>query len=53
MKTKIENISEKLAEQGFLVLGVSNQLDSEYFRVTIGSKKENDYFLNSLKNIIS
>lgn len=44
MKTKIGNISERLAEQGILVHDVSNQLDSEYFRVTIGSKKENDYF---------
>jgi len=53
MKTKIENISEKLAEQMVLVHDVSNQLSSEYFRVTIGSKKENDYFLNALKNIVS
>ncbi len=53
MKTKIQRISEKLAEQGVLVHDVSNQLSSEYFRVTIGSKKENDYFLNALKNIVS
>ena len=51
VKTKIQRISEKLEEQGVLVHNVSNQLGSEYFRVTIGSKKENDYFLNSLEKI--
>jgi len=53
VKTQINNISEKLAERGVLVHDVSNQLGPEYFRVTISSKKENDYFLNSLKNIIN
>ncbi|MFX0037666.1 MAG: aminotransferase class I/II-fold pyridoxal phosphate-dependent enzyme, partial [Candidatus Hermodarchaeota archaeon] len=53
MKTKIQRISEKLAEQGVLVHNVSAQLGSEYFRVTIGSKNENNIFLDSLKNIIS
>lgn len=53
MKTKIQNISEKLAEKGVLVHDVSTQFGSEYFRVTIGSKNENNYFLDSLKNIIS
>lgn len=52
MKTNLHNISEKLVERGVLVHDASNQLGSEYFRVTIGSKKENDYFLDSLKNII-
>lgn len=51
MKTKIPNISKKLAEQGVLVLDVSKQLGSEYFRVTIGTKKENDYFLGALEKI--
>ncbi|MFW9970182.1 MAG: pyridoxal phosphate-dependent aminotransferase [Candidatus Odinarchaeota archaeon] len=51
MKTKIHNISKRLAEEGVLVHDTSNQLGSEYFRVTIGSKKENDYFLDSLKTI--
>ncbi len=53
MKTKIQRIFEKLAEQGVLVHNVSAQLGSEYFRVTIGSKNENNIFLDSLKNIIS
>ncbi|MFX1310252.1 MAG: pyridoxal phosphate-dependent aminotransferase [Promethearchaeota archaeon] len=52
MKTKLYNISKKLEEQGVLVHDVSHQLGSEYIRVTIGSKKENDFFLESLKNII-
>jgi len=52
MKTNLHNISEKLVERGVLVHDASNQLGSEFFRVTIGSKKENDYFLDSLKNII-
>jgi histidinol-phosphate aminotransferase len=53
VKTEINNISQKLAEQGVLVHDTSNQLGSEYFRVTISSRKENDYFLDSLKNIIN
>jgi len=51
MKTKIPNISKKLAEQGVLVLNLSKQLGSEYFRVTIGTRKENDYFLRALEKI--
>jgi len=52
MKTELQNITEKLAEGGILVHDASNQLGSDYFRVTIGSKKENDLFLDSLKNNI-
>ena len=44
VKTEINNISEKLAGRGVLVHDASNQLGPEYFRVTISSKKENDYF---------
>jgi histidinol-phosphate aminotransferase len=53
MKTKIQNISKKLAEKGVLVHDVSTQFGSEYFRVTIGSKIENNFFLETLENIIS
>ena len=53
MKTELQGISERLAERGVLVHDASNQLGSEYFRVTIGSKKENDFFLESLKNIVT
>jgi histidinol-phosphate aminotransferase len=52
MKTNVQNISEKLGKRGVLVHDASNQLGSEYFRVTIGSKEENDYFMESLKNIV-
>ncbi|MFX0039910.1 MAG: pyridoxal phosphate-dependent aminotransferase [Candidatus Heimdallarchaeota archaeon] len=52
MKTTIPNISKKLTEQGVLVHDASNQLGAEYFRVTIGSKEENNIFLESLKKII-
>ncbi len=52
MKTELHNISERLTERGILVHDTSNQLGSKYFRVTIGSRKENDLFLSALKNII-
>ena len=52
IKTKIPNISQILSEQGILVHDVSNQINSEFFRVTIGSKKENDHFLHIIKKII-
>ncbi|MFX0004938.1 MAG: pyridoxal phosphate-dependent aminotransferase [Candidatus Hodarchaeota archaeon] len=52
MKTSILNISKRLTEQGVLVHDASNQLGAEYFRVTIGSKEENNSFLESLKKII-
>ena len=51
IKTKIQGISKKLAEHGILVHDLTNQLGSKYFRLTIGSKKENDFFLDSLKKI--
>ena len=51
MKTEISDIPKKLSEEGILVLDVSNQLGTGYFRVTIGTKKENDYFLQALENI--
>ncbi len=52
IKTEIPTISQILAKQGILVHNVSNQLSSEFFRVTIGSKKENDYFLQTMEKII-
>lgn len=53
MKSKIQNISIKLAERGVLVHDLTNQLGSEYFRVTLGSKKEDDFFIRALRNVIS
>ncbi|MFX1388526.1 MAG: pyridoxal phosphate-dependent aminotransferase [Promethearchaeota archaeon] len=52
IKSNISNISEMLAERGILVHDATNQLSPGYFRVTIGSVRENDYFLDTLKNII-
>lgn len=51
MKTGIENISQKLLKQEIYVHDVSEQLSSEYIRVTIGTKKENEYFLSYLEQL--
>ena len=52
LKTSIDNISERLANEGILVHDASNHLGSDYLRVTVGSKEENDIFLDSLQTII-
>ena len=54
MKSKMHDLARKLAECDVLVSDVSNHysLSSEYIRVTIGSKKENDYFIKSLRKIM-
>lgn len=51
LKTEIQNLSHTLAKLGILVHDVSPQLSSEFIRVTIGSKNENDYFLKALERI--
>lgn len=51
MKTGIENISQKLLKQGIYVHDVSEQLSSEYIRVTIGTNKENEYFLSYIEQL--
>ncbi|MFX1572294.1 MAG: pyridoxal phosphate-dependent aminotransferase [Promethearchaeota archaeon] len=53
LKMKIPNISQILTEKGILVHNASAQLGSDYIRVTIGSKKENDYFLSIIKKVYS
>jgi len=53
LKTEIQNLSHALAKLGILVHDVSPQLCSEFIRVTIGSKNENDYFLKALEKINS
>ena len=53
LKTEIQNLSYILAKLGILVHDVSFQLGSEFIRVTIGSKNENDYFLKALEKINS
>ncbi len=52
MRTGLQDITERLAKRGVLVHDVTNQLGPEYFRVSIGSRKENDFFLETLKSII-
>jgi histidinol-phosphate aminotransferase len=53
MKTNTRNISQKLAEKGVLVSDLSNySLEDNLFRVTIGSREENDYFLECIRNIV-
>jgi histidinol-phosphate aminotransferase len=52
IKTTTDKITEKLAKQGILVYNLSDQLGTEFCRLTIGSRKENDYFLNSITKIL-
>ena len=52
LKTKVPHISERLAELDVLVHDATNQLGSEYFRVTIGAPEENTYFLEALEEIM-
>jgi len=55
IKSKMHDLARKLAEYDVLVSDVSTHysLSSEFIRVTIGSKKENDYLIKSLRKIIS
>jgi len=52
VKTNTLNIAKKLAEKGVYVYDVSNYFNSNYIRVTIGSHNENEYFLQSMEEII-
>jgi histidinol-phosphate aminotransferase len=52
MKSKVQNLSRKLEERGILVHDTTNQLAPEYFRVTIGAPNENNYFLETLEEIL-
>ena len=54
MKTRIYDIGQKFAEQEVFISNVSDNysLSTEFIRVTIGSKEENDYFINTLKKIM-
>ncbi|TFG22633.1 MAG: histidinol-phosphate aminotransferase family protein [Promethearchaeota archaeon] len=55
MKSKMHDLARTLAEHDVLVSDVSNHysLSSEFIRVTIGKKEENDYFIKNLRNIVS
>jgi len=51
MKTGIQNISQNLVKLGIYVHDISEQLSSEYIRVTIGTEKENNYFLSYIEKL--
>lgn len=53
VNTKIDEIGEKLAEKGILVLDLSSRWRPGFVRVSIGTKQENNVFLSNLKEIIS
>ncbi len=53
MKTEISEISRRLAEKGVFISDLTHySLSSEFIRVTIGSKVENDTFVEIIKEII-
>ena len=52
MKTNYYHIVEKLEKQGVLVSDISNYWLPGYFRVSIGTPKENDIFLDTLEDIL-
>ena len=51
-KSTDEALFEKLLEKGILVRAFSGILKN-YYRVTIGDEKENEQFLNALKEVLS
>jgi histidinol-phosphate aminotransferase len=53
IKTNIQDFPQKLEERGIFVSNLSHySLSSEFIRVSIGSKIENDGFINALRYII-
>ena len=52
IKTKIPDLAQKLEKKGIFVSNLSHySLSSEFIRVSIGSKIENDSFMNTLRDI--
>lgn len=47
----IDNLAEKLIENDVLIRKFGGKLDN-YYRVTVGSPKENEAFLNAMKKIV-
>ena len=47
----IDNLAEKLIDNDVLIRKFGGKLDN-YYRVTVGSKEENEAFLNAMKNIV-
>ncbi|MFX1392709.1 MAG: pyridoxal phosphate-dependent aminotransferase [Promethearchaeota archaeon] len=54
IKSGMHDLARKLAEYDVLIsdISVHYSLSSEFIRVTIGSKVENDYFINILRKIM-
>ena len=49
--SKVDNLAEKLIENHVLIRKFGGKLDN-YYRVTVGSPKENEAFLNAMKKIV-
>ena len=49
--SKVDNLAEKLVDNDVLIRKFGGKLDN-YYRVTVGSPKENEAFLNAMKKIV-
>ena len=49
--SKVDNLAEKLIDNDVLIRKFGGKLDN-YYRVTVGSPKENEAFLNAIKKIV-
>ena len=49
--SKVDNLAEKLIDNDVLIRKFGGKLDN-YYRVTVGSPKENEAFLNAMKKIV-
>ena len=49
--SKVDNLAEKLIDNDVLTRKFGGKLDN-YYRVTVGSPKENEAFLNAMKKIV-
>jgi histidinol-phosphate aminotransferase len=52
IKTNIPDVARELKDREILVFDLSNQWRPGYIRVSIGTSKENDIFLSSIKEIL-
>ena len=50
-RSKVDNLAEKLIDNDVLIRKFGGKLDN-YYRVTVGSPKENEAFLNAMKKIV-
>ena len=49
--SKVDNLAEKLIDNDVLIRKFGGKLDN-YYRVTVGSPKENEAFLDAMKKIV-